>query len=56
VRQRRRQRDGEAERGLGAGAAGFTHRKEEKHHSFGHDLIGQSFSLKLDRGVDVPRH
>ena len=28
-------------------AAGFSLVKEEKHHSFGHDLVGQSWELKL---------
>jgi len=27
--------------------AGFLLRAEEKHHSFGHDLVGQSFELDL---------
>jgi GNAT superfamily N-acetyltransferase len=28
-------------------AAGFTLTKEEKHHSFGKDLVGQTWELKL---------
>jgi DNA-binding MarR family transcriptional regulator/N-acetylglutamate synthase-like GNAT family acetyltransferase len=30
--------------------AGFKLVKQEKHHSFGHDLVGQTFSLSLGRG------
>jgi hypothetical protein len=28
-------------------AEGFRLAKEEKHHSFGHDLVGQYWELKL---------
>lgn len=30
-------------------AAGFVLTQEEPHHSFGHDLVGQSWTLDLDR-------
>ena len=29
------------------GAAGFRLKKEEPHHSFGHDLVGQEWELEL---------
>ncbi|MGH2775154.1 MAG: bifunctional helix-turn-helix transcriptional regulator/GNAT family N-acetyltransferase [Actinomycetota bacterium] len=33
-------------------AAGFRLIKEEPHHSFGHDLVGQDWLLDLDAGTD----
>lgn len=30
-------------------AFGFTLTDEERHHSFGHDLVGQTWTLELDR-------
>jgi DNA-binding MarR family transcriptional regulator/GNAT superfamily N-acetyltransferase len=33
--------------------AGFVLEKEEKHHSFGHDLVGQSFALDLTRAAEA---
>ena len=40
-----------AERGVGPvriyERAGFVLVKEEKHHSFGHDLVGQYWELRL---------
>jgi hypothetical protein len=35
--------------------AGFQLVEEEKHHSFGHDLVGQSFSRSQERRLSIPR-
>jgi hypothetical protein len=32
--------------------AGFQLVAEEKHHSFGHELVGQSFALDLSKIID----
>jgi GNAT superfamily N-acetyltransferase len=36
-------------------AAGFTLQREERHHSFGHDMVGQYWALPLNPTVASPR-